>query len=129
MLLEVGQRARCALEHLVHDGLHVVAGNDRPMQRRRSDGKALRQMQLEFAQARETQGSTEADDRRRADLRPARQRVDVGAQREIRIREHDRGDLPLPLRERLGTLAHREQEIAYGAVHLVVAFGRAIHVT
>ena len=102
-----------------------VAGRDRAMQRRGPDGEALRQVQLEFAQARKAQRAAEANDRRRADLRPARQRVDIGAHGEIRIREHDRGDLLLPLRQRLGALAHREQKIAHGTVELAAAFGRA----
>ena len=98
MLLEVGERAGRALQHLVRHGLHVVAGHDGAMQRRCPDGEALRQVQLEFAQARKTQCAAEADDRRRADLGPARQRVDIGAHGEIRIRQHGRGDLPLSLR-------------------------------
>ena len=67
------------------------------MQRRRPDGKRLRQVELEFAQARKTQGPAEADNRRRADLGPARQRVDIGAQRELRIVEHRCGNLLLRL--------------------------------
>ena len=66
-------------------------------------------LQLEFAQARKTQGAAEADDRRRADLGPARQRIDIGAQREFRIVEHRRGDLLLRLGQRGGALAHRER--------------------
>jgi hypothetical protein len=98
------------------------------MQRRRPDGEALRQVQLEFTQARKTQCTAETNDRRRADLRSARQSVDIGAHGEIRIREHDCGDPLLPLRQRIGALAHREEKIAHGPMELVAAFGHATHV-
>ena len=127
MLLEVGECARRALQDFVRDGLHVVAGHDRAVQRRCSHGKALRQVQLEVAQAGETHCAAEANDRRWADLRAAGQRVDIGAHREIRIGEHGCGDLLLSLRQRIGALAHREQEIAHGPVELVAASTHAAH--
>ena len=127
VLLEIGERARRALQDFVRDGLHVVAGQDRAVQRRCPDGKALREMQLEFAQTRETQCTAEADDRRRAHLRAAGERVDVAAQREIRIGEHGRRDLLLSVRQRSRALADREQEVAHRRMGLVAASGRTAH--
>ena len=93
VLLEIRERVDRALQHLVRHRLHVVAGHDRAVQRRLPDRKALRQAQLELAQAGTTQRATEAGDGRRAHLGPARQRVDIGVQRELRILEHRRGHL------------------------------------
>ena len=94
------------------DRLHVVAGRDRAVQRRLPDRQVLRQPQLELAQARAAQRAAEARDRRRAHAGAAREHVDVGAQREFRVLEHRGGDLPLRLRQRCGTFAHRGDEVA-----------------
>jgi hypothetical protein len=83
-------------------------------------------VQLEFTQARKTQCTAEANDRRRADLRPARQSVDIRAHGKFRIRKHDRGDPLLPLGQRVGALAHGEQNIHHGPMELVAAFDHAI---
>ena len=110
--LEVGKRIDRVFQDLVRHRLHVVAALDRAVQARLADRQRVRQSQLELAQAGIAERPAEAGDRRRADAGSPGQRIDVGAQREFRIVEHGRGDLPLRLREGGRAFAHRDQQVA-----------------
>jgi hypothetical protein len=95
MVLDVGQNGGGTVQDLVYDVARVIVGAHRAMKVRRAHAKALRELQLEVAQAAEAKRTAEADHRWRADISQSRKLLDIGANARFGVIEKHLPDLSL----------------------------------